>query len=430
MRKLIIATTILVPAQAALAGGYAIPNENARDLALAQATVAAQTGPEATLLNPAALAGPLGLGLSAAGELLVNQTTWTESSRSASLEPQANLPPALAASYGDTLPNQMAWGVGVGFAVPGGGSLVWPNGWPGAESIQSVKQQVFLIGAGAAIQPLPYLKIGATYLRYQVVEELHQAINYLDHTGDAGLAMSGGANTFGVGIEASVPGVPLTFGVNYRHSADLHLTGHAHFQDVPPALTAMLHDQGVHEDVTIPNTFDIGAAFEVMPNLKVMAQYTFERWSVYHSDTFVGDDVVGMNPDGSAQHFQVAVARNYTNAHIIRVAGEWAKLPALPQLTLRAGLIRSISDQPTDTLSPSLTDGNSWAPSIGAGYNVLPELRIDLGYQHAFFDAKSATGTEALPGTYDTNVDIVSLGINWRTDFGVHTAASTNAVVE
>ncbi|HEV7556725.1 MAG TPA: hypothetical protein VGO00_14770, partial [Kofleriaceae bacterium] len=181
MRNLIIAATVLVPASS-LAGGYAIPNENARDLALGQAAVAAQTDPGAILLNPAALAGPLGLGVTASGELLVNQTTWTDMSLgSASLIPQANLPPAIAVSYGDTLPNQMNWGAGVGFGVPGGGALVWPNGWAGDQFIQSVKQQVFAIAGGAAIQPLPYLKVGVTYVRYQVTEELHQEINYLDH---------------------------------------------------------------------------------------------------------------------------------------------------------------------------------------------------------------------------------------------------------
>ena len=77
MRNLIFVLTILAPASA-LAGGYVIPNENARDLALAEASVADQTGPEAIFLNTAALAGPEGLAISASGELLVNRTTWSD----------------------------------------------------------------------------------------------------------------------------------------------------------------------------------------------------------------------------------------------------------------------------------------------------------------------------------------------------------------
>jgi len=408
MRKLIILASILVPT-AALAGGYTIPNENARDLALGQAAVADQTGPEALFLNTAALAGPEGLAISASGELLINQTTWTDSTLgTASLVPQNNLPPTAAISYGARLGNGMRWGAGIGFGVPGGGALIWPNGWQGQQYIQTVRQQVFLIGGGAAFQPMPGLKIGASFLRYQAEEELHQSINYLDHMGDAGLGLAGGASTFGLALEYRVPSIPLVLGVNYKHSGDLALRGDAHFTGVPAALTPMIHDQRVSEALTVPNVLDIGAAYEVMPHLKVMVDYTFERWSVYKSDTFIGDD-----------GFTVTVPRNYNNAHIIRVGGEWAALPFLPALTGRLGVLRSLSDQPTDTVSPSLSDGNSWALSIGAGYNVLPSLRVDIGYQHAFFDKVTATGPETLPGSYETKVDLLSIGLNWRTDLGL-----------
>ena len=97
MRKL-IAALLLAPA-AALAGGYAIPNENARSLGLAQADVAAQTGPEATYQNIAALAGQTGLGVTASVEVIYNQTDWSDPKLgNSSLRPHANTPPMLAAS--------------------------------------------------------------------------------------------------------------------------------------------------------------------------------------------------------------------------------------------------------------------------------------------------------------------------------------------
>jgi long-chain fatty acid transport protein len=407
MRTLIIASLLLVPATAR-AGGYVIPNENARDLALSESAVAAQSGAEAIFINSAALAGQEGLNISGALELLVNRTDWSDPDLGdASLNQQMNTPPTAAISYGRRIDRDKAWGVGAGFGVPGGGSLVWPEGWAGREAIQSVKQQVFAVGAGAAIQPLPYIKIGASYLRYQVVEELHQSVNYLDHFGDAGLAMSGGANAFGVAIEARAPQVPLTLAVTYKHSADLRLEGDAHFTAVPPGLQAMLHDQGVTEDLTIPNEWFFGAAYEVMPRLRVMAAVNLEGWHVYKEDRFIGAD-----------GFTVAVPRNYEDAYVIRLGGEWEKPAFAPALTLRAGFLRSMSPQPTDTVSPSLTDGDSTAFSIGAGLAVMANLRVDIGWQHAIFDDVKATGPDAFPGTYQTNVDLVSLGFNWRSDLG------------
>jgi long-chain fatty acid transport protein len=375
---------------------------------VAQAGVADENGADALFLNTAALAGQQGFDASVAGELLLNQTDWSDPTLGkASLLSHANTPPAAAFSLGGRLPNEMAWGAGVGFGVPGGGALYWPSGWAGREAIQSVNQQIFTIGAGAAFQPAPFVKFGATYLRFQANEELHQSINYLDHFGDAGISMSGGGNGFGLAAEGRIPMIPLSLGVTYSHVVEMPLTGNAHFTAVPAAFQTLLHDQGVSETVIIPNVVFAGAAYEVMPNLKVMAAVSWEDWSAYKTDTFAGKD-----------GFMVSVPRNYKDAYVYRLGGEWVKTPFLPELTLRAGALRSMSDQPTDTVSPSLTDGNSTAFSVGAGYSITPKLRLDFGFQFVVFDKVTATGEEAFPGSYSTRVEFFSLGLNWRSDVG------------
>lgn len=401
MRTPILAATLLVPATA-LAGGNYIPSESPRDLALSQAAVADQHGAEAVFLNTAALAGQDGFNLSAAGELLLNQTEWTVPGDSASLS-GTNIPPTVAFAYGARLDNGMAWGAGIGVSIPAGGVLEWPEGWPGQERIQSVNQQVVQFGGGVGFQPLPYLKVGASLLRYQQSEELHQSVYYLDHYGDAAIAMSGGATTFGLAGEFTVPTVPLTLAVTYKHSADMKLTGDAHFTGVPPGFQPMLHDQGVTREHTFPFELYVGAAYEVMPDLKIMGAWSFENWSTLEADTFVGDD-----------GFSVSVPRDYNNAYVFRLGGEWKKASFLPELALRVGALRSMSPQPTETVSPSLTDGNSTAFSLGAGYSITPNFRLDFGAQFAFFDEVTATGDEAFPGTYKTTVQLFSLGVNWR----------------
>jgi long-chain fatty acid transport protein len=407
MRSLIIAVTILAPASA-MAGGYLVPSSAPREVGLGQAAVAAQDGPEAVFLNTAALAGQEGFAAGFGGEVLNNRTEWSDPSLGSASQSQTSTPIGVAASYGASLDNGMAWGVGIGFGVPAGGSLGWPKGWAGQEVIQSVKQQVFGFGGGAAFQPLPYLKLGVSYVRFQATEELHQSLNFLDHFADAGIALSGGANTFGLATELAVPTVPLKIGATFTYRATIPLEGNAHFEGVPPGFETLLHDQTVTEDLVIPSVFTVGAAYEAIPGLKLMADYEYEAWSVYHADVFQGGD----------GNFMVRVPRNYNDAHVIRVAGEYAQLPFMQELTLRAGVLRSISDQPTDTISPSLTDASSIAVSLGGGYNIMPNLRVDAGYQHAFFDKVTASGTEAFPGSYKTNVDIFSIGLSWRMDAG------------
>ncbi|MGZ6123984.1 MAG: OmpP1/FadL family transporter [Myxococcales bacterium] len=403
MRNL-IAVLLLAPA-AAFAGGYAIPTENARDLALSQANVAAQNGPEAAHGNPAALAGQQGLALSASGEMLYNVTTWSDPTLGQStLRPKANFPPELAASYGNKLPNGMAYGVGLAFLVPGGGSLLWPQNWPGAARIQEVDQRVWLTEVSAAFSPHPLVKFGASFLYYRVQETLSQRIYFSGPSALASLGLAGGATTFGASGEFRAPGgIPLTLGIAYRHQAPMNLEGHAHFEGVPASFASVLQDQAATEAVTVPNELYVGAAYDVIPNLKVMGSWNLERWRVYGSDTFVGEKGLVIN-----------VPRDYKNAWVFRLAGEYQKPAFLPPLTLRAGILRSVSKQPSTTISPSLTDGNSWAVSVGAGYDIIANLRADVAYQFAWFDKVTASGPDAFPGSYDTHVHLVSVGLTYR----------------
>jgi len=402
--RYLIATLLLAPA-AAFAGAYAIPNENARDLALSQATVAAENGPEAAHNNPSALAGQRGLAFVAGVEMIYNRTIWSDPDLgSATLRKKANFPPQLAASYGNALPNGMGYGVGIALMVPGGGSLFWPTNWAGAGRIQDVDQKVWLTEVGVGFQPHPLVKVGASGLYYCVQEKLTQQLNFIGSQGLASLGLAGCAPTFGLSGEFRAPrGIPFTLGIAYRHQAPIDISGEAHFDNVPPTFASALQDQHATERVVVPNDFYVGAAYDVLPNLKVMGSWNLERWRVYSSDTYIGDKGLVIN-----------VPRNYHNAYVFRFGGELTKPSFMPRLTLRGGFLRSVSNQPTDTISPTLTDASSWAVSIGAGYEFIPGLRGDIGYQVAFFDKVTATGPEAFPGSYNTHVHLLSAGVTYR----------------
>src|SRR3989442_4857801 len=105
--RYLIAALLLAPA-AAFAGGYAIPNEDPRDLALSQATVAAQTGPEAAHTNPSALAGQKGLAVTPRGLIIYNITNCSDPAlRRSTVAPDAHLPPAGGPPYCNTPPKAL-----------------------------------------------------------------------------------------------------------------------------------------------------------------------------------------------------------------------------------------------------------------------------------------------------------------------------------
>jgi long-subunit fatty acid transport protein len=196
MRNLTIATALtlaclLAAAPGARAAGYAIPAANAREVGLSQATVAAQTGPEAIYQNEAALAGREGFAVSASLEVLYNKTTWTDpaSGQEVTILDHPNFPPEIALSYGSKLGNGMAWGIGAGMLIPAGGSLHWPADWPGALRIQTVDQKVYMFILGAALEPFPGLKLGASWIHYRVTQYLSQKLNFLPIRGTGTLGL-------------------------------------------------------------------------------------------------------------------------------------------------------------------------------------------------------------------------------------------------
>lgn len=418
MRRLILTAALLAPATA-FAGGYLIPNSNPRDLALGGGAVADADGAGALTTNTAALAGPVGLAVSGSFAGASNQTDWSDAGQSASLS-DSGTPAAAAVSYGLRLPNDQALGFGIGFGVPGGGSLNWPAGWAGQEVFQSVDLKIFGISGGVAFQALPWLKFGASYTRYQASEEIHQKLNFLDHIGDAGIGLAGGADTFGIASEVHVPTMPLSFGVTYTHTANVDFTGHVHFTEVPPSFQTLLHDQAISETLLMPDVVVAGAAYEVIPNLTLMGALTFEHWSDYKEDRFVGADKI-MNPDGTTTQFTAVVPRNDDNAWIGRVGAEWRAMPFWPRLTGRAAISRSESGQTTTTLSPSLTDASAWALSLGAGFELGHDLQLSVGLYGALYDEITAdtSNPDAFQGTYNTKVLLGSVGIDWRTDLGM-----------
>jgi long-subunit fatty acid transport protein len=401
---------VLLAAAKGFAGGYFIPNTNARDLGLAQATVASQTGPEATYQNPSALAGQQGLAATVSVGDIYNQTSWSDPTLGhAGIDSKVDIPEAASVSYGAKLGNGMGYGFGLGFLEPAGGSLNWPSGWPGNQQIVGVSQRIYLTQAAGAFQPLPYLKLGAALDYYRGTLDLSQKIGFISSQGSADLALAGGAFSFSAAGQFDAPWIPLTIAVNYLHKADIGYSGNVHFEGIPPTFQTLLHDQSVTLAQSIPNDLFIGAAYKITPDLQVMGSWNLERWSVYRQDQFIGAD-----------GFRATVPRDYHNAYVFRLAGEWNVCWAR-WLTVRGGLLRSISAQPANTISPTLSDGDSWAFTLGAGFQIIPSLRADVGYWHSWFNRSTASGVAngipAFPGTYNTRVDVFSVGLTFRPDW-------------
>lgn len=404
---LLAALALLVPALAS-ASGFEVINVNPRDLGIAASGVAVQRDAAATFQNPAALSKLEGLNLSLAGSLLSLRTKWTGDS-SRELTPQgsettefAPTPPvALYAAYGTDLAGR-GLGVGFGVATPGGGQMHWSDDWEGRARIITVERRMLGFYLNAGYEVMPWLRVGGGAIWYQGIQYLKQGINpFPDAYGE--LDTSGGGLTFQVSAEVQ-PLESLTLGVDYKHKATMEMEGDGNFE-VPPGIESpATQDQDVSQDLPFPNTLAIGVGWRPVKAVQLTLQYNYSRFSVYEQDLFVG-----------AEGLELTVPRDYRDGNLVRGGAEWT---VSPRLELRAGAMYDWSGLRTSTLSPTLPDSNTLGFAAGASWKFTPDLGLHGALFYGDRKKQTATGDQAFPGSYKTDVWIASVGVTWRTGFG------------
>ena len=416
MRSLrsILALLLMLPALA-LANGYDVPNVAPRDLAMAGSAVAAQNDAGAAYAMPAALSRLPGLGLSLNGSVLVFTTEWTDITGGSYYPSPAEtqfkpVPPvALFASYGFEFKGRKV-GIGGGINVPGGGNVFWDEDWAGRGSIITVDRKIYAGYLSGGYELNQQLRLGASLVYYYGTEYLKQGVQPVP--GAYGeLATKGGALSFGLSAEIRPSlSVPLTLAFDFKYQGKMNLKGDGHFS-VPGGLAPAVTDQGVTHELTYPSVLNFAAAYQVAKPLLLTFGFTYNFYSVYQADTFIGS--AGLVID---------VPRNYSDGMTFRLGGEF---DATDRLVVRAGLLRDISGLDPASYSPTLPDSSTWAVSAGLGFKVTPALTVNGAYFHGFMDQVTAPVDGAsIPGAYQSSVWIASAGVTFTPGAGKTPAAA------
>ncbi len=411
--KIITIAAALLPALA-VANGYDVPSVTPRDLALVGSGTAAQNDAGATFANPAALSRVKGLSLSLAGSYLDLSSSWEAPAGSnmagspgASIKDKPVPPVALYAAYGFDA-GGLPVGIGLGMNLPAGGNMYWQDDWAGRGRIITVDRKVYGFYLSGGVEVMEGLRLGGGFVYYYTTEYLKIGIQPFA-TAYGEIATKGGAPSFDLSADwtprLSGQALPFTLAVDFKYKGKQTLKGDGNFV-VPDSLlggTPPPVDQKVTHELTYPSVLNLGIAYRPpVQGLQLTGSYTWTGYSVYEADTFVGDKGTTIN-----------VPRNYGNGHTFRLGAEYE---TTPKLTLRAGLLRDLSGFKTDTSSPTIPDGNAWGYAFGAGWKFSPDLSVSGTVFYAVVDEVTATGTQAMPGIYNTNLWIFSLGLNWRMD--------------
>jgi long-chain fatty acid transport protein len=155
--------------------------------------------------------------------------------------------------------------------------------------------------------------------------------------------------------------------------------------------------------LTTPFNLTFGAAYEVIPELKVSADFQYVGWSSY--DTLAID---------FANVPRVASPRLYDNSYIVRLGGEY-KLTST--LLIEAGIYYDHNPVKPQYLNPSLPDANRICPSIGVNYQVTSHFTAAASYlfirSSELTVTNSQEGNPPFNGTYNSYANIGSISLSY-----------------
>ncbi len=287
--------------------------------------------------------------------------------------------------------------------MPFGSGLQWPTDWPGRYEVTSIGLRTFELGASLAA--------GYTYGDYSISLAAGPRFTFgtvalerkVDAVGQEGeVKLTGEDQGLGVQTALAVRYANFSLGASYRSRTKLEFEGFADFAGIPPELGERIRDQAVQTEVTLPDRWAFGFAYDfgfgvASADAEIFTWSTFETFGIDFENEETPDVI-------EPREWHDTVALRFGYEHRI-----------LDSFAARAGFAWDPTPSPTHTLSPTLPDSNRFVLGLGAGYTYAPiGLTADLAYSRVFVSETSSTGPETFPGTYRGGANILAFSISHR----------------
>jgi long-chain fatty acid transport protein len=309
--------------------------------------------------------------------------------------------------------------IGVGVDSPFGQKVSNPTGFVGRyqSMVSSITDIAFTVSAAYRIND--QISIGGGPVIDYFAPRLTQAINVgavSAVTGDPAADLNGSNVSAGYNIGLLYqPTQTLRFGIDYR-SRIAHAIDGTQSVFVPPALGALSPaaaasltalNSPATTKVTLPDSVTVGGYWQVTPRLALLSDASWTDWSLIRQ--------IVVTPTTQGVPGSV-LPENWRNTFAISVGANYRLTPAL-MLQCGAGFDQSpVTNQNRTSRIP---DADRYPIGVGAQYDVLPNLTLQVAYSHLFFASapvttQASTTSGVLIGTYSNAADTASIGVKWR----------------
>jgi len=384
----------------ASANSFYINEHDARVTGRAGAATATVEGPASVIFNPGGIALAEGINVSASAALIAAKGSYFDEGDART---DTDSSPAVLPSVAATFRVSDMFAVGVGFHLPFGLALSWPDNHQQEDLIQDQSLRTYFITPSVGLnldKQVPGLSIGAGLDLVPATVKLERAIVFGDTHGTAVL----GGSAFGVGGRVGVQYRPpqlkqLRLGAIWRSQVNLDFEGTGDF-DIDPSYRSQLPPDGdISTSISLPQMFGGGVAFNATPELQLEVNAMWLNWSKF--DELKINLPGGFDPTVSPQ--------DYKDTLTLRVGAEYA-LPA-QKAAVRAGYVYDPTPIPGSTITALLPDADRHVLTGGGSYS-FGNYDVHLGLLYILPTSQTTSDTQYMPvfkGKYEVTAFVASL---------------------
>jgi long-chain fatty acid transport protein len=410
----------------AVAGGYIIPHQTARGLALSNAVTAGVNDASAVYYNPAALSEVQGENLLGSGTYVNLQNSVENSGRKSTNKHDDNFLASFFANY--HIPGS-DFTLGIGTYAPFG--LVTEYNSDAFTRFAAINTELKTIYVTPALSwnPSNYFSLGAglsfvhasgAFSRALCLDPISFCTQPLGLEGTVRLTDTANAFAYNLGLLVK-PTDNFKFGFSYRSRVDLR------FDNADAKFRGSFSIPTVKANVSplpLPPVIDVGLFWQIMPTWGAEFVYEYTRWSEFQNFTVTLSPTPIFLPLGvPIPGFKLP--EDWRNTSTIRFGSYYA---LNKNWELRGGMALEQTPIPNKTLNPAIPDADKLTLNAGVGYK-WEKFSVDLGYMAVFYKTRRVTNDEleGLPATaplfyagapgkdkYQTFVNFVTFSIGYR----------------
>jgi long-chain fatty acid transport protein len=274
------------------------------------------------------------------------------------------------------------WAIGFGVYAPFGLVTDYEKGYQGRSFGSYSKVSVITLQPTVSYAFNDRVSIGFGPTINKIAGKLESDLSINPAAPDTNITIKGDDTAVGFNVGVLVQATDTTrVGLTYHSKVKYKLEGHTEVS--APAATAPILGSGRYDaslKIETPESYDLSVTQDMSDAWKLYAGATWTRWSRLKDITVNNDGVTTGNGFFAPQIVgQISEPQNWHDTWAYALGTSYR---VTKQVVLRTGLTFDQSPTNNKDRSPRIPTGDRTIFSLGLGYDVMPNMTVDVAYSY------------------------------------------------